>query len=368
MNTADILASDVRVRTRRFFRNRNALIWVIVIPLLITCIVESIMPDAEDIGMVYIQDKDGDSTFAEMVKNRISQDYPVRFVDKTENTAGFIASIKTANQDTFTVVLVIPDDFDYLVLRYMSGLDFETQINADGLSFAADFIRTAEEDFDDGDVHIAVLTPNDGSNPISSGIDALNTDFSGYYSPCIILSLVLMIVSGLTVANIREEKDSGISASLVNSGYAPYIQAASLIIWGFVPSAIVSAIVCSTIFLFDPMVLGWWTVVGIALTSMVAVAFGLFMSELVKNGQSMAIASSSVLLMMMLLSGVLVPTWVLPDILVKISGFVPTSYLLDMFEHTPGASTDLLSDCLFAIGFVVVFFCAWNLSKRSRNE
>lgn len=369
MNIVRLISKDATIRTKRLFRNRNTLIWIVIIPIVIAGIVEALIPDTNDVGMIYIQDKDGDSTFADILVNKLSADYPVTLVDKTVDTAQFIEVTKTENPDTFIVVLVIPDNFDYQVLRYMSGMDFEARVNAGGLSFAADFIRAVDEDFDDGVVHLTVLSP-DGGIPVSEGglLAKGNDSISQYCFPSILISLTLLIVSGLTIAYLRDEKESGVSDSMRNSRYSPPIQAVSMIIWGLLPSAVVFVVTYVTICCFNPIVPGWEIIVGFILTSMVAVAFGMLMSELVGSTQSMTIANSAIIMVMLLISGGLIPIWMLPGWMEAIPNYVPMSYLVDSVRCCLGSSSELLKDTVVSIIFTITLITVWGLIRHYRRN
>ena len=359
MSPARRLFHDLFTRWRRLIRNRNTMAWMIIIPIVIISIIGIILPDDDSVCSVYVQNKDS-SLYGVILESMLVNDYSAVVIDPGADTAVEIDRIEKENPKQSIIVVVIPEGFSHYVSDYKSGNEFRVQLSDGGISLVMDIMKVVDEDYDDGYAHITVHN----SHRTSLFSDAFrlinsNSNLVKQVYPGIAVSMVLLIVSGITVGVMQTEKESRLDVIFRNTRYNRGIQTVSMVIWALLPSALVftlsyATICCFQFVEFDPRVIA-----GLVLVSTMGVSFGMLMSELVKGAQSMAIANASVLFALLLLSGGIFPKNMLSARMSEIGSYVPVTYLIDIIRCSMGYGGDFIRYCLMSILFIGMILAAW---------
>ena len=357
MISLQTFSHDLIARWKRLFRNRNNIIWAIIVPIIIVSIVGYILPNDDGIAAVYVQNKDG-GLYSDMVVNMLVEDYAATVIDKDADTQAAIDEIDAKNPGQIRIIIVLPENFGDYVKKYKSGEEFRVQLTSNGLSFVMDMMKTMDEDYDDGYAHLTIHT-NTGTNLISRTFKTLNNNLVKQVSPGLTVTLILLIVSGITVAILREEREQRLDVVLRNTRYDRFTQAVSMIIWALLPSLIVLVMTLVTFMFYLDINIDAKMIVALILSSTFAVAFGILMSEVVRNGQSVFVANTSVLFAMLLLCGGIFPKEMLSQNILSASVYVPVSYLIDIMGCSLGYTGDFGHSVLMSILFIAGMFIAW---------
>ncbi len=357
MNPLKIFSSDLITRWKRLIRSRNTIVWVIIIPVIIISIIGTILPNDDGLGAVYVQNKDG-GLYSTMAVSMLVNDYSAIVIDSEADTKAAIDEICRDNPKQTAVIIIIPDNFSDYVKAYRSGDEFKIQVSEGNMSFVMDTVKAASEDYDDGYAHITLKT-NSGGGLLSKVLKTLNNNLVRQVSPGISVSLIMMIVSGITVAIMRIERESRVDVILRNTNYNKGIQIASMTVWALLPSTIVFIMSYITLLFFIDATFDILIVAGLLLTSTMSVAIGLVMSELIKDGQSMAIANASVIFAMLLLSGGIFPKDMLSERMTDIGSYVPVTYLIDIFRDSMGYGGNFGESVLMSLAFIGMLFGLW---------
>jgi ABC-2 type transport system permease protein len=95
--------------------------------------------------------------------------------------------------------------------------------------------------------------------------------------------------------------------------------------------------------------------------SVVSISFGLFMGSMSKSGTIVASVTAAVLIIMCVIGGVMVPKFVMPSFMQKMSLFVPQGWAVDGYQDilvrgygVPDILPALGILMLFALGFFVI--------------
>jgi ABC-2 type transport system permease protein len=88
--------------------------------------------------------------------------------------------------------------------------------------------------------------------------------------------------------------------------------------------------------------------------SVVSISFGLFMASISKSGTIVASATAAVLIIMCVIGGVMVPKFVMPSFMQKMSLFVPQGWAVDSYQDILVRNYGV-SDILPAIGILMLF-------------
>lgn len=366
MDPLSILVHDLIVRWKRLFRNRANIVWAIAIPLVIVSIVGYILPNDDGIAAVYVQNKDG-SLYSQMAVAMLVSDYSATVIDRYADTQTAIDDIDARYPNQTRIIIILPENFGDYVVKYNSGEEFRVQLTDNGLSFVMDTVKTMDEDYDDGTVHLTIHTGT-GSNLIARMFKTLNNNLVKQVSPGLTVTLILLVVSGFTVVVMRDERDHRMDVIMRNTRYNRGIQMVSMIIWALLPSAIVLvssyiALRLNLDFTFDVNVIA-----VLILSSTFAVTYGMLISELVRNGQAVFVANTSILFAMLLLCGGIFPKEMLSQRILDASPYVPVSHLIDMMACSMGYGGDFMHSLLMATLFIAGMIVAWYALVRYRER
>ena len=143
MRYLPILAQDLATRIKRLLRNRNTMAWIIIIPIILMCVIGTILPNDESITSIYVQDKDG-SLFSILVVNSLVGEYNAKVIPSDADTATYIDSVIDENPKQTSIFIIIPAGFSHYVTDYLLGNPFSVQLSEGGLSFILDIVKAAE--------------------------------------------------------------------------------------------------------------------------------------------------------------------------------------------------------------------------------
>jgi len=357
MNSASILFHDLIVRWKRLIRNRSNIVWAIVVPLVIVSIAGYILPNDDGIAAVYVQNKDG-SLYSEILVGVLVGNYSATVIDRYADTQTAIDEIDAKNPGQIRIIIVIPENFYDYVNKYKSGEEFRVQLTSNDLSFIMDMMKTIDEDYDDGTVHLTVHT-NQGSNFVGKVFKTLNNNIIKQVSPGLTVTLILLIVSGTLVIVLREESQQRLDAIMKNTRYNAGIKLVSLIIWALLPSVIVLIVSFVTLRFFLDVGFDARVIVALFLTSTFAVAYSLLVSEIIRNGQAVFVANTSILFAMLLLCGGIFPKEMLSQSILNVRDYVPVSYFIDMIGCSMGYAGNFDHSVLMASAFIIGMFAVW---------
>jgi len=358
MNAASILFHDLIVRLKRYVRNPANIVWVIVVPLVIVNIVGFILPNDDGIVAVYVQDKDG-GLYSQILVSVLVNEYSATVIDGSLDTQTEIDEIDAKYPGQAKVFIIIPDDFFQYYKKYTTGEEFQAQLTSNNLSFIMDMMKTIDEDYNDGNVHITIRTNTDSSNLGQRALKALNNNLIKQVSPGLTVTLILLIVSSTLVVVIRDERQQRMNDVLRNSRYNKGIQAVSLIIWALLPSAIILVMTFIAMRFILDVSFDSRVIVALFLASTFTVAYGLLVSEIIRNGQAVFAANTSIMLAMLLLCGGIFPKDLLAQRIVDASVYVPVSYIIDIFGCTMGYAGNYDHSVLMASVFIIGMFAVW---------
>ena len=350
-------AHDLVARWKRLIRNPNNIIWAIIVPIVIVSILGYILPNDDGIAAIYVQNKDG-SLYSQMAVSYLVNEYSATVIDKDADTQAAIDEIDAKYPTQARIIIILPENFYQYVNKYKSGEEFEVQLSTNGLSFLMDVVKTIDEDYDDGNVHLTIHT-NTGSNLINRTFRTLNNNLILQVSPGLTVTLMLLITSGITVAVLREEREQRLDAILRNTNYNRGVQALSMVIWALLPSTIVLVITILTFRFFLDLNVDEKIIVSCVLSSTFAVACGALVTEIVRNGQAVFVANTSVLFAMLLLCGGIFPKEMLSQNILTASVYVPVSYLIDITGCSMGFAGDFGHSVLMSVLFIAGMFIAW---------
>ena len=356
--TFSTFEQDLVARLKRLVRNPANIVWAIVVPVLIVSIMGYILPNDDGIVRVYVQNKDG-SIYSMMAVSYLQNEYSATVIDRDEDTRAAIDEIDKKYPDQTRIIIVIPVNFAQYVSKYKSGEEFQAQLTANGLSFVMDIMKTVNEaDYNDGTAHLTVHSKT-GSNIISRTFKTLNNNLILQVSPGLTVTLMLLITSGITTAVLREEREQRVDVILRNTRYNRGTQAVSMVVWALLPStiALITTIITFSFFLdihYDARI-----IVVCILSSSFAVAFAAIVTELVRNGQMVYIANTTLLFAMLLLCGGIFPKEMLSQSILDSSVYVPVSYLIDIAGCSMGFEGDFGHSVLISALFIAGMFFAW---------
>ena len=219
-------------------------------------------------------------------------------------------------------------------------------------------MKTVDEDYDDGLVHLTIHT-NTGSNLINRMFRTLNNNLILQVSPGLTVTLMLLITSGITIVVLREEREQRLDVILSNTRYNRGIQALSMIVWAIFPSTIALITTMITFSFFLDIDYDAGMILVCLLSSSFAVACAALVSEIVRNGQAVFVANTSLLFAMLLLCGGIFPKEMLSQNILDSSVYVPVSYLIDMCGCSMGFEGDFGHSVLMSVLFIAGMFIAW---------
>ena len=358
MSFLNILFLDIKTRTKRIFRNKNAIIWLLIIPILITGIVQSSLPKDTELTTIYIQDRDGHSSYADVLRMVLEEEYNVVEVSKYVDYSKFIEEEKRKQSSRIMIFIVIPDHFDDYVRAYSLTGSFESQVRSGDLSFIAQLSKTSTEDYDDGNIHAEFFYPN-VKTVSDSDIMSIDDGLNRFYLPGLMCSLILFVTSGLTVGALRFERDSRIDVLLKQVRYNKLLKVLSLMIWGLIPSAIIMVVVYSISYIFIPILPYWYIVIAFFITSIFSTTLGLLVSELVYGNQSMVIANSSIVSCLIFLSGGIIPINFLPKIIASLTQLNPLRYIMGLMHTSISGKGLFLIDVVVPLVAIIAIVLIW---------
>lgn len=368
-----MIKTDLVTRCRQTFRNRNLLLWMLLVPVLMSGAGNIVIGafDGESPVIVCIQDLDGDSRFAEKVVEELASEYEVVAVPGDEDLDVRMADISERRTGSSVFGIVIPDDFDHYVVSSFIAGTFDAGLHAGGLSYVISVMSGNGTDYRDGMPHV-VLPPEGAGTDSDVGVMLEFITETGslrsFFLPGLLVSVVMLVVCGLVVGEECLRRTSGLGLQLDRTRSPIRDRTVALVLWAAVASATVMAVAYAVSLPFGPVPLSWGIVPAFAVLSVLVASLGLFISELVTDPRSAAMATSAVLLPMLLLSGGLVPRGLFPDSMYALSLLDPMTYAVEAVRSALGGDAPLLTNCAGVIVFSVLFLLFWVMVRHRRSR
>ncbi len=336
-----------------YFRNRQAIFWTLLLPLLIM-IIFGLLDFGEfnevDMGVVDLADNDPSRNLVSSLESSDLLEVNVGTHDE---------EMKKLEDGDLDLVLIIPPGFmaDGSSTTLNATIDIESQQDSQvGISVVESILHSITLDLS-------------GTEPIFAITrEAINTrslDYVDFLVPGIIaMSIMQMGIFSVTFTLIQY-RQQGVLRRLRAAPIRPHNFLVGQVVTRLLVSIIQTLVLLGVaILLFDVTILGNLAVLVILalLGGAIFIAIGFAVSGFAKSEEVGAPVANLIAMPMMFLSGVFFPTDVLPGVMKNIAEFFPLTFLADSMREvaTQGAGiTDIPWQFLgLAVWIVITFFIA----------
>lgn len=366
-----IILADVSCHLKEMFRNRHLIVWLIVIPLMISGIsqlmITSLEVDDSVSATVYLQAKDPSSASVDIVRNGISEYCTLVEIDSSVDTQAFMEEIRSENPSGLTVFLILPVHFDEYVINSIGLGEFEVNVHADGLSYVVDILDSGSDDYNDGKPHIAGLYNSDEYVDKVSDFLHGNVDVHDYYFASTAVSMVLLTVLNLVLDITTEERRRRLDNLFMHSKLNDARKFISTFLWIQPPAILSFVVVYLTYGAHHFLIPDAHLIPAFLAMILFGTAFSLFVSELLYDVSSTTIVSGTILLPILILSGSIIPVQFMSDSLRSVASVIPVSHVTDVVRASFFPSDAFFTDILIILGFSAFFVVLWKAIRIYRK-
>lgn len=345
---------------RSYFRNTNSVMWMLVFPLLITSVTGFIFASVDAVDnenpTIYVQDLDDTNVSRRLIEEMLKE-YPLTILDSSENPRDYVGN------NSNCLVLIIPDGFKKnWVIDSAISKKYPVVIETTSGSYLCE-ISAIDVSSDDNPTFI-VPDYNMYSDLISDLLGRVTNVYILFFPSVVILCITHVIVNK-TISEKIWMRQSNYNKILTNTNLKKHEWALSQMLWMTVPGMICFAISFIIMSLFENLMFSPMLFLVTVCTVLVSVPLGLVISSAVRNPENSALASSATILVMLQLSGGILPLYAMPEIFRTLSQVFPTRYMLEGFTACLlGDMPAVFDSCLILLIFTLIFTVAWIVIDR----
>jgi ABC-2 type transport system permease protein len=326
--TPRIIAANVVVRLRSLSRERSAMFFTIVFPVILVLVFGAIFTEPEHLNLdLSVQDLDQSTASAELV-NSLAVDQVFRTVSVPSDAD----AIQYAKEHKLNLVLVIPRGFREMQARRVMKRDADASIV---LTYIHDPSSTSV-DTKIQFLNAIVAATNQkmsGTLPFITLTEQSILDkkyrFIEFFVPGIIaMAVMTSCLSGALNMN-AELRQKGILRKLATTPIRPTDWLMSSMLYQLVLAIISTTLILLVSYLvFDVRLqINGWLPVYIVLSVFVFVGIGMLLTPIAKEAESAVAAANAFLFPMMFLSGTFFPVEMMPGFLQKFARVLPLYYI-----------------------------------------
>lgn len=365
-----IYAKETSVTLKTLLRQRSTLVWIIIIPLILTLICSSLILvfDDQNSVCVYVQDADDTNVSRKTVK-MIDEQIKVVLVDK-DLTLDEIKAMKEKDTRTVMGIIVLPQGYKQWAVNAAAHNDGKAMVYMDDKSYEIEV--KASETPSSSKEPVIVVSKNIGGSMVPVVEEIFGSDQSLFIqlTPGVVIAILSEVVLGLTIGARSSLREKGVEKMIQNTGLRRYHVLFANFVCGLVPSVIVCAISLIILSLYHAIPISAMTVVLLFLSSLCLVSLGLLLSVFIRNRQSSSIAVSVILVPLLLVSGALIPISAMGDWLQALSQISPMTYMITGLKQSLGMNlgTDMALCVAVIMISTAVFSILWAALESRRIE
>ena len=334
------IISSAATSLRTVFGSKSAIAWMIVIPVVVSIFAGLLIAFADnEVMSLHVQDLD-DSSLSNRLIQELGEEYWVVMVDRDADPE------QVVGRDA-VFLLVIPDGFEDwawdsypddlgLVLHYDGGItmvNVRVQTNPSSIP-----VGMPQAYFDLG--------------TIGTGGDSL---YDTYY-PTVLAAVLMQVVLGTIISMQYTVRVSNLSPLMWNTCLRRWEWLVSQVIWVMVPAAVCSVFATMIMSMFYPILFTPALIPPIMLSVVAAVPLAMLFSILSNSVYSSMAVATVATTIMALVSGGLIPNYLLNDILRFFGAILPMTYAITGMRSAMDVNTALsYGDSMLYLG---LFFIA----------
>ena len=323
-----IIAANLTVRIRSFYREKSAMFFTIAFPVVLILVFGTIFLKQDNVSFdLYVQDLDQSNTSAHLINTlKLNGRFKINRVDPAINATEY------ARRHKLNLVLIIPKDYEK---------SFDQYIGADNPNASATLTYVCDPSSTSVSTKMQILNSvfavinQDLSakpafiTPVQTSILDRKYRFIEFFVPGII-AMAVMTASMSGVLNINAElRQKGIIRKLC----ATPITRTDWILSNVLYQLILAVISTTTILVvsyavFDVSLrINGWLPVFVVLEVFTFVGIGMILTRVVKEAESAAAAANVIMFPMMFLSGTFFPIEMMPGFLQQFARLLPLYYV-----------------------------------------
>ncbi len=377
MVSAKRIASDFRVFSRGYLRNKFGLFFGLIFPVILILIFGAIFSgNSSGTISVYTQNQDTGpfpspqmdiaAQFVQALNGtmpdgtRVSDTWPIQveLVSPSENFTKYLADHSSSDG------IIIPADFS---AKYLAGQPVDVTVYGNPTSSTSGIVSGTVS----GVANMFNLQRFNGSTVISISSTTVNTEQTQYVDFLIpgLIGFSILVSPMFSLVNISSEyKKTKLFKQLSLTPLTKMEWLASKVLW-YIVLTVISFLLMVTvgIVLFDAHVtLTVWLIPFLALGPTLFASLGMLVGTVTKNPETAGVIGNIVTFPMMFLAGTFFPISIMPQYLQSIAHVLPLYYIVEglnnvmVYANYTGAVIDL---AVVAVITVVIFAAAVKLFK-----
>lgn len=334
------ITTFARIDIKRLFRDKVAIFFVFLFPLIFLIIFGSIFSNDSSVSFKVALINESDSAFSQTFVKQLS-DNPVLEIDKQVNTLD--AAKEKMKRGQLDATITLPTDFgDIKNSSFPSGQAVVTydQNNEQAGRTLTSVMQSIFTEVNDGIVPKEEPFSVVAASTATKGASQFDYTFSG--------------ILGFTLLSLGIFGPTQVFPRLKQRGVLKRYHTTTLRVWQYfvanvISNAFVGILAVATMFiaaltLFDLNMRGNYLVltVVIILGTVMLFGIGLALGGWAKNENQAAPLAQLVTLPMMFLSGVFFPTFLMPELLQKVTQFIPLTPVVDSVRLIVTENANLL--------------------------
>jgi ABC-2 type transport system permease protein len=370
MVSAKRIASDFRVFSRGYLRNKFGLFFGLIFPVILILIFGAIFSgNSSGTISVYTQNQDTGPIAAQFVQalngtmpdgTRISDTWPIQveLVDASENFTNYLAEHSASDG------IIIPVDFS---AKYLAGQPVDVTVYGNPTSSTSGIVSGTVS----GVANLFNLQRFNGSTVISVSSTTVNTEQTQYVDFLIpgLIGFSILVSPMFSLVNISSEyKKTKLFKQLSLTPLTKMEWLASKVLWYIVLTTVSFLLMVTVgVLLFGAHVtLTVWLIPFLILGPTLFASLGMLVGTVTKNPETAGVIGNIVTFPMMFLAGTFFPISIMPHYLQSIAHVLPLYYIVEglnnvmVYANYTGAVIDL---AVVGVITVVIFAAAVKLFK-----
>ncbi len=370
MVSAKRIASDFRVFSRGYLRNKFGLFFGLIFPVILILIFGAIFSgNSSGTVSVYTQNQDTGPIAAQFVQalngtmpdgTRISDTWPIQveLVSSSENFTNYLAEHSSSDG------IIIPADFS---AKYLAGQPVDVTVYGNPTSSTSGIVSGTVS----GVANLFNLQRFNGSAVIGVSSATVNTEQTQYVDFLIpgLIGFSILVSPMFSLVNISSEyKKTKLFKQLSLTPLTKMEWLASKVLFYIVLTTVSFLLMVTVgVLLFDAHVtLTVWLIPFLLLGPTLFASLGMLVGTVTKNPETAGVIGNIVTFPMMFLAGTFFPISIMPHYLQSIAHVLPLYYIVEglnnvmVYANYTGAVIDLV---VVGVITVVIFAAAVKLFK-----